>query len=181
MFKSLATLVLIALPAVALAQSVQPYAGLEGRTVKALSEQQIADLKAGRGMSLALPAELNGYPGPSHVLEHADALSLTAEQRARTKALFEAMKAEAVPVGERLIEQETRLDRLFAERQITPASLRTATEDIGTTQARLREAHLKYHLAMMTVLSADQIAKYQALRGYGSSAGQQQHHPRRHQ
>jgi Spy/CpxP family protein refolding chaperone len=93
--------------------------------------------------------------------------------------LFEAMKADAIPVGERLIEQETRLDRLFAERQITPASLRTVTEEIGSTQARLREAHLKYHLAMMAVLSADQIAKYQTLRGYGSNAGQQQH-PHRH-
>ena len=57
-------------------------------------------------MGLALPAELNGYPGPSHVLENADALGLSAEQREHTKGLFEAMKAEAVPVGERLIEQE---------------------------------------------------------------------------
>ncbi len=75
--------------------------------MKALSEQQIADLKAGRGMGLALPAELNGYPGPSHVLENADALGLSAEQRDRTKNLFDTMKAEAVPVGEQLIEQET--------------------------------------------------------------------------
>src|SRR3954451_3977620 len=136
-----------AVSSAAFGQEHHPYAGLEGRAVKALSEQQVADLKAGRGMSLALPAELNGYPGPSHVLEHADALGLTAEQRERTQALFEAMKAEAVPVGERLIEQETQLERLFAERQITPASLLSATEEIGTTQARLREAHLKYHLA----------------------------------
>ena len=40
-----------------------PYAGMQQREVKALSEQQIADLKAGRGMGLALAAELNGYPG----------------------------------------------------------------------------------------------------------------------
>src|SRR6266849_3579115 len=52
------------------AQSQQPYAGLQTRPIKAISEQQIADLKAGRGMSLALAAELNGYPGPKHVLEH---------------------------------------------------------------------------------------------------------------
>ena len=62
-----ALLLLIAFAAAAgssLAQSQQPYAGLEGRSVKALSEQQIADLRAGRGMGLALAAELNGYPGP---------------------------------------------------------------------------------------------------------------------
>ena len=95
-----------AVSSVAFGQGHHPYAGLEQRTVKALSEQQIADLRAGRGMGLALPAELNGYPGPSHVLENADALGLSAEQREHTKGLFEAMKAEAVPVGERLIEQE---------------------------------------------------------------------------
>ena len=57
-------LVLVAFASAALAQSHQPYAGLEGRAIKALSEQQIADLRAGRGMGLALAAELNGYPGP---------------------------------------------------------------------------------------------------------------------
>ena len=45
------------------AQTPQPYAGMETRPIKALSEQQIADLRTGRGMSLALAAELNGYTG----------------------------------------------------------------------------------------------------------------------
>jgi len=40
-----------------------PYAGMQTRPIKALSEQQVADLGAGRGMGLALAAELNGYPG----------------------------------------------------------------------------------------------------------------------
>jgi hypothetical protein len=130
-------------------------------------------------MGLALPAELNGYPGPSHVLENADALALTVEQRERTKALFEAMKAEAIPVGAQLIEQEARLDRLFAERRITPTGLTTATAEIGATQGKLRETHLKYHLAMMTVLSAGQVEKYQALRGY-TSTDASVHHDHKH-
>ena len=72
--------------------------------VKALSEQQTADLRAGRGMGLALAAELNGYPGPLHVLELADQLDLTADQRSKVQQLFDAMKAEAMPLGSRLIE-----------------------------------------------------------------------------
>ena len=128
-------------------------------------------------MGLALPAELNGYPGPSHVLENADALGLSAEQREHTKGLFEAMKAEAVPVGERLIEQEAKLDRLFADREITPANLNAATEEIGMTQVRLRQTHLKFHLAMMDVLSPAQVERYRELRGYGTKADQL-HHPR---
>jgi hypothetical protein len=62
---------------------VGPYAGLEKRAIKALSDAQIADLRAGRGMGLALPAELNGYPGPVHVLELGDRLGLDAEQEER--------------------------------------------------------------------------------------------------
>ena len=42
----------------------QPYAGMETRAIKTLSDKDIADLNAGRGMGLALAAELNGYPGP---------------------------------------------------------------------------------------------------------------------
>jgi Spy/CpxP family protein refolding chaperone len=178
MIKAVLALALAVLPSMALAQSHQPYVGMEQRPVKALSEQQVADLKAGRGMGLALAAELNGYPGPSHVLENASALALSAEQRDRTKALFEAMKAEAVPVGERLIEQETKLDGLFAKREITPASLIATTEEIGATQARLRATHLKYHLAMMEVLTPVQIERYQALRGYGAKGDSSRHHPR---
>ena len=51
-----------------------PYAGEQQRAIKSLSEKDIADLQAGQGMGLAKAAELNGYPGPAHVLEHADAL-----------------------------------------------------------------------------------------------------------
>ena len=66
----------------AAAQSSRPYAGMQARAIKALSAEQIADLQAGRGMSLALAAELNGYPGPRHVLEFVEQLGLTDQQRA---------------------------------------------------------------------------------------------------
>jgi len=125
-----------------------PYAGMERRAVKALSEQQTADLKAGRGMGLALPAELNGYPGPAHVLELADELHLSDDQRAKTKALFEAMKAETIPVGERIISEETALDHLFARKSLTRAALDAAVSRIASAEGDLRACHLRYHLAM---------------------------------
>src|SRR5690242_13138834 len=103
-----------------------PYAGMQTRSIKALSEQQIADLGAGRGMGLALAAELNGYPGPSHVLELADKLELSADQRAGMQRLFDSMKAEAMPLGARLIEQEAELDRQFAARTVTSESLKAS-------------------------------------------------------
>ena len=60
-FTALIALVLALAPYASSAQAQQPYAGFELRSIKALSDQQVADLKAGRGMGLALAAELNGY------------------------------------------------------------------------------------------------------------------------
>ena len=151
------------------AQSHQPYAGLQARPVKALSDQQVADLKAGRGMGLALAAELNGYPGPMHVLELAMPLGLSDDQRTKVVELFDAMKREAVPLGERLIAAETALDRQFADKTITASSLSEATRDIALLQGELRLAHLKYHLATLELLTRHQAAQYAILRGYNGA------------
>ena len=173
---AVALLALVAFASAALAQSPQPYAGFEGRLIKALSEQQIADLRAGRGMGLALAAELNGYPGPMHVLEFADALHLSDQQRAKMQELFAAMKAEAIPLGERLIAQEADLDSKFANKTITPASLAASTDAIGATHSALRQTHLKYHLSTVEVLTPAQIQRYGELRGY--KGGTQHPHSR---
>src|SRR5437879_5878971 len=151
-----------------------PYTGMQARPIKALSDQQVADLQAGRGMGLALAAELNGYPGPSHLLELADQLGLSDAQRNTVQSLFEAMRAETIPIGERLIAQETALDELFAEHKVTPENLAAATAEIGDTQAKLRGAHLRYHLSTVAMLQPAQIQRYAELRGYAE--GDQKHH-----
>ncbi|MBC8036894.1 MAG: DUF305 domain-containing protein, partial [Rhizobiales bacterium] len=146
------------------------YAGWQSRTIKALSGEDIANLEAGRGMGLALAAELNGYPGPVHVLDFTKELALTAEQTSRTAQLFEQMKAETIPIGKRIIEEEAALDRLFAGRTISPPALADATQRIGLAQGELRVAHLRYHLEMAELLSPGQIGRYAELRGYGAQA-----------
>ncbi len=143
-----------------------PYAGSEQRAIKALSEQQVGDLRASRGMGLALAAELNGYPGPLHVLELADRLQLTPDQRDRVRRLFDAMKSEAAAEGERVIDAERALDRAFAERSITAQRLVELTAAVGAAQATLRATHLKYHLATVEVVTPDQRQRYAELRGY---------------
>ena len=161
----------------ALAQSHQPYAGMQTRPIKALSDQQIADLKAGRGMGLALAAELNSYPGPIHVLELAQPLGLTPAQRSRMEELFSAMKAEAVALGDTLLAHEMELDRQFATRTVTAQSLDEVTRLIGATQAGLRATHLKYHLLTRDLLTSAQLQRYAELRGY--TAGHPPAHPHR--
>jgi len=166
----------------AFAQAPQPYAGLQNRPIKALSEQQQTELRAGRGAGMALAAELNGYPGPVHVLELADQMALSPQQRQSVKALFDAMKAEAIPKGEALIAREAELDRLFAERTVTEPSLTVAARAIGEAQAELRTTHLKYHLSTLAVLNPTQVQKYAELRGYSGqpAAGAHQHQHRQH-
>jgi len=169
-------LISLSLLATTFAMAQTPYAGMQTRPVKALSEQQVSDLSAGRGMGLALAAELNGYPGPSHVLELADKLELSSDQRAQVQSLFNSMKAEAQPLGLKLIAQETDLDRLFASRAITSDSLKTSTTAIAATQGELREAHLKYHLSTAALLTPVQMQRYAELRGYGSDKPAHRHH-----
>ena len=166
----LAVLAGVALSGTASAQHQQhhqtPYAGLQQRTVKALSNEQLSDLNAGRGMGLALAGELNGYPGPVHVLELADQLQLSDHQRQQVQQQYETMKAEAVRVGEKLIAQERELDRAFADQTIEPATLTALTAQIGETQGQLRAVHLKYHLTTTDLLTRHQRHRYAELRGY---------------
>lgn len=143
-----------------------PYAGLQGREIKALSELQLAELRAGKGMSLALAAELNGYPGPSHVLELAAPLQLSAEQLARTRQLHGEMQQQARAGGEAVIAAERALDALFRERQVHADNLAQAIATAAAAHGRLRETHLRHHLAMRALLTPEQLATYTRLRGY---------------
>jgi Spy/CpxP family protein refolding chaperone len=143
-----------------------PYAGMQDRGIKALSDGQIADLRAGKGMSLALAAELNGYPGPAHTLELATPLGLSEAQQRETQALFEQMQAEAIAAGRQVIEAEAALDRLFREGAADAARMQAATKEAARAQGELRAVHLHYHLRMREVLTTRQTEKYAALRGY---------------
>jgi hypothetical protein len=87
------------------------------------------------------------------------------------------MTAEVLPLGEQLISQEAELDRLFARRMVTPSSLDSATAVIGATQAKLRKAHLKYHLLTSGLLTAAQMQRYSQLRGYADEDAGIRHRP----
>jgi Spy/CpxP family protein refolding chaperone len=174
---AISTTVLLAATIAAVAQTHEhgrsPYAGMRDRQIKSLSREQIADLQQGRGMGLALVAELNGYPGPTHVIELAPQLNLDAGQIAALQGLFDQMKRDTVPLGEALLAKESELDGLFALNQATAEKVTALTSEIGAIQGRLRNSHLKYHLATKQLMSANQIAGYAHLRGY--SAGTRTH------
>lgn len=161
---------LIVVAGAASAAETSPYAGWQERTIKALSPEQIEDYLAGRGMTMALPAELNGYPGPRHVLDLAEDLALTPDQLTQTEALFEDMQERAIELGVRIVAREADLDELFASGTASGARVREASEALGLLNGQLRAHHLSYHLAVRDLLDSAQIRRYQRLRGYASTA-----------
>ena len=148
------------------ANSISPYVEQESREIKSLSTEDVRGYISGKGMGLAKAAELNGYPGPSHVLAMASELALTAEQKQRTESLFKNMEAKAISFGRPLVEEERKLDQLFATKAISPELLAQSLKRIGELQAQVRQAHLETHLAQVTILTPAQVSKYVVLRGY---------------
>jgi Spy/CpxP family protein refolding chaperone len=163
--------------AAAASNETSTYAGLEQRGMKALSEQQVDDLRSGRGMGLALAAELNHYPGPVHVLEASGALGLSAEQLQRTEALLGAMRAEAIPIGQSIIKLEAELEARFASGAAESSEVERLVMRIAEAQGGLRYVHLSYHLQMRELLTPQQLVRYDELRGYTDpGAGAHRHH-----
>ena len=165
-----------ALPGVAAAQSHEDhaahsqYAAIQGREIKALDSATVANYLSGAGMGFALSAELNGYPGPRHVLELADQLTLSAEQRAAVQQVFDAMQKNAMEVGEQIVALERELDRRFAHRHIDAATIEDLTARIGALNGRARSIHLAAHLETTALLNDAQVANYNRLRGYTAAA-----------
>jgi Spy/CpxP family protein refolding chaperone len=155
---------------------VSPYAGLETRDIKALGPDEIAAYENGDGMRYALAAELNRYPGPKHVLELANELDLSPEQRVRTEEIFQTMRESARDLGVRIIAAERELDADFAGGTIDADQLQHQTAVIAALQGELRAAHLAAHLVTRAILTPAQIDRYDELRGYAGG-----HDPTHHQ
>lgn len=147
-----------------------PYKGQENRSVKSLDSSDIEGLEQGRGMGLAKAAELNGYPGPMHVLELSKELGLTPKQAEQTMAIKAVMRQEAKELGRRIVAKETELDRAFTSGKADAGTVDSLTAEIGALQGKLRACHLRAHVRMMTVLTAEQVKQYSKLRGYSEGA-----------
>lgn len=144
------------------------YAGLEKRAIKSLSGEDIAELRRGGGWGLAKAAELNGLPGPLHLLELREEISLSDAQVTAITVLFENMRAQAVKEGARLLELEEKLERQFRKRRVSDGELQEILQSIGDVRVRLRYIHLSTHLKTPDILSQGQMAKYAQLRGYST-------------
>lgn len=143
-----------------------PYAGQERREIKSLSNEDIAELERGGGWGLAKAAELNGVPGPAHLLEMRKEIGLNADQVAKLEVIFKEMQQKAIIEGKRLIEREKALENAFRAGPVSDETLRKLLADVEASRSALRYVHLAAHLTSPLLLTADQIRLYNKLRGY---------------
>lgn len=144
------------------------YIGQEKREIKSLSDEDIAELRSGAGWGLAKAAELNGLPGPKHILEMKEEIGLTAGQEEKVVAVYRKMNEDAVRLGNILIGYERELNDRFAARNIDEKILDELLGKISETYRALRYAHLAAHLQTPAILTEDQISMYNRLRGYSA-------------
>ena len=130
---TLAGLFVISLPAVSFQSK---YAGQEKREIKSLSKDDVEQLSSGKGWGLAKAAELNGLPGPIHLLEMKQEIGLTQAQISDIQKLYMDMKNKAVPLGLKLIELERELDRAFADGSINDEPLKEQPEVLEQIMGR---------------------------------------------
>jgi hypothetical protein len=173
LFTAVAGVVLVLTPAGLVAQdhshgSMSPYAGFETRAIKSLSDADMDELKRGGGWGLALPAELNGMPGPAHLLELKDEIGLSADQIAEIEAIYDEMKIEAIAAGRRFIAAEAAIEQAFAVGGTDAEQLRMLIDQSAAARSELRFVHLSRHLMTPPLLTAQQIQRYKVLRGYAA-------------
>lgn len=126
--RALAALVLVlavAAPVAAQQTLTSPYREQQTSEIRGLSEKEIRELREGMGMGLARAAELNGYPGPRHLLDAVEAgqIHLTPEQLQAVKHLFDGMSAEAKRFGDAILREEQALEAAFRQGAITEPDL----------------------------------------------------------
>ena len=116
------------------------------------------------GMNQASFAEMNGYPGPKYVLDLADKLNLTAEQRKSVQESYTEMITRAKELGKQIVGIEKELNDAFAQGFVNQKSVGNDAEEIGRLRGRLRAIYLVAFMKTKAALNESQIALYRKLR-----------------
>ena len=148
---------------------ISPYSGQEIRVIKSLSDNDVQSLQNGTGEAfggIAKLAELNGYPGPRHVLDIAQELQLTDRQRMEIELIYQNMSNNAKSIGSAIIGVEQDMDETFANKTITEENLIALLDKSANLYGQLRFVHLSAHLDTAQIMTTEQIQMYNEMRGY---------------
>lgn len=152
--------------------TMSKYIGQESRITKSLSSEDIESLETGTGDAfggMAKLAELNGYPGPRHILDLEKELGLTTVQKENITIIYNDMKREALKLGQEILQIEKTANELFANKSISDSELQRLILKSAENYGKLRYIHLNTHLKMIGILSQEQIILYNTLRGYNTT------------
>ena len=142
---------------------------METREIKSLSETDIEELRRGGGWGAgALGGNSTGSRGRLISWSLATKSASREKQVTAIEAIFEEMQAEARRLGEQLIGAEMAIEDAFRNDDLDEDTLRELIENAETVRAELRFVHLSRHLSTPPLLTEEQIATYNRLRGYGS-------------
>ncbi len=155
--------------------TLSAYGELLDTEIRGIDPATIEGYLNGKGLGMALPAELNSYPGPRHVLDLADDLELSEEQTKQMQALFDEMQAQAIELGKQILAEEAKLEQAFREKTIDEDFLQKQLTNVSELQTQLRYVHLRTHLTTVDILSQHQVVLYDTLRGYGEMPSDHQH------
>jgi hypothetical protein len=144
-----------------------PYAGqFSGADqIRVLTPDEIDQIRAGEGAGLAKAAELNGVPGPRHVLDLAADLGLSPEQMAKIQPIYDEMRVKAAAAGSMYLAAQQALETDFRNGRLTAQALPARLTEVARLRAELEGTRLSAHLATAAILRADQVA-HNILRGY---------------
>jgi Spy/CpxP family protein refolding chaperone len=84
--------------------------------------------------------------------------------------LFREMQSEAQPLGAQVVALEKSLGHTFASQTADESALATQLDALAELMGQLRAVHLRAHIRMKALLSPQQVARYQELRGYPASS-----------
>src|SRR3970040_2422628 len=119
-------------------QPTSPYIPLLDSPIRGLSVDEISDLETGAGAGFARAAQLNGYPGPRHILDLQAQLDLSEDQLAEVQTLYDEMNGEARQLGSEILKMESDIELAFRNQSIDEDSLATQVAALAEKYGELR-------------------------------------------
>jgi hypothetical protein len=153
----------LALLAASVPSMARAQADTTRQLISTITNEEMEALLSGSGSGAGRPAEVNGYPGPKRLMEHAVELGLNADQLAKVKSLNQGMKSEAMDLGKRIVERETALDALLKSGSSDKQALASLVSEIAGLRGRMRLIHLQLHFALRALLTDEQLLLYRTL------------------
>jgi hypothetical protein len=133
--------------------------------VRTLSYEQYHALINGDDIyGMSLPAELNHYPLPDKVLKLKTEINLSPIQVTKITAVAKELHRKKLEMGMIIINNEKKLDSVFRYNGVDNGSLIFYANRYGLYQGEIRNAILQACLATRSLLSQEQVNKYEALR-----------------